>query len=818
MSLFSRLDRFTMREVALPSLLGLVVYTFLLMMRPMFGVVEQVLVRGVPWTDALRVLANTAPHVLVLTVPMSFLFGVLIAVGRMNADNEIIAMQAGGIPSRRLLRPILLIGVGLAILNGWLYLVVIPDSNRALREMRVSIFSSAKNIGRIEAGVFHEQFPNLLLYVREVAERGGRWRGVLIFDSTDPIEQRLTLARHGRIITTGQTGSPTDLPSTGGGVERWILLEDVVNHQFSRGDPESYRFSDSYQQVVRPGARDRKRGLTKYRLDMRERGTSSLVHYLREGSFPEQDIDEDENDSENEKVGLQCRLAVIEINRRVAIPFASVVFALLAVPLGVGSRSSGRGRGFIISIAVILGYYVLSNNGELLAVEGRIPAWLGVWIANLVLAAMALFLITRMGRWMGERQRSQGVVARLVGRLRWFGRSGEPDLPVMISEREALSGERRTAFRRQPTPGGFPTLLDRYIMRRMVAPLALVLVSTSMLYVVIDLTDNIDEMAKNRVPIEVIVAYYLNLFPQLIMDVMPIALMISVLILLTVLERQQELTAFKAGGISLFRVVGPILLIAAVVAALIWLLSESVVPDANREATQLLDRIKGRETARAYSAGGRQWLLSRDDQSFYSFLQFDERDQSMVRFTKLTVDEAMELRFHLFAERVRYDNGSWFAQSGWYRRMAPDGTVEFEMISGPLEVGIPETPEYFAHERRRPSEMSVTELGEHIEELVASGHQPHRLIVRWHQKFAYPVSALLMVFLALPFGLNRGGRRVTTMQGIALALILGIVYSVSVAFFGKLGEAEVLPAEVGAWAPAVLAILFAVNRLTTLRT
>ncbi len=75
-----------------------------------------------------------------------------------------------------------------------------------------------------------------------------------------------------------------------------------------------------------------------------------------------------------------------------------------------------------------------------------------------------------------------------------------------------------------------------------------------------------------------------------------------------------------------------------------WILSESVVPNSNRKAKRLLDRIKGREAPRSYSAGGRQWLLSRDDQSFYSFLQFDESDQSMMRFTKLTIDEAMELR------------------------------------------------------------------------------------------------------------------------------------------------------------------------------
>lgn len=821
MRTFGRLDRFVIREVIPPAFLGFVVYTFLLMMRPIFSLVEQVLVRGVPWSDALVVLANTIPHVMVLTVPMSFLFGVLIGVGRMNADNEIIALQASGISSSRLLRPIVLLGIVLTIINAWMYLRVIPEANRTLREMRVALFASAKNVGRIEPGVFYEEFPNLLLYVREVADRGGRWRGVMIFDTSHPEEQRLTLARRGRIVTTGDGGdSPVEAPELGratGPSDRWILLEDVVNHQFNRNDPESYRYSHSFQQVVRPDPTRNGQGVSRYRLDMRERETAELLRYLDRGAFADDEAGIAASDPEDRT--LERRLAVIELNRRLAIPFACVVFAILAVPLGVGSRSGGRGRGFIVSVAVILAYYVINNNGELLAAEGRVPPWLGVWIANIVLTAFGLLLISRMGRWMGERQRPEGPLARLLRRWRAarharassHGRI-DPDAEPLLAGGHPVSLPRGRAASR------FPTLLDRYVIRSLIAPLALVLVSTSLLYVVIDLTDNVDHMAKNKVPLDVIFGYYVNLVPQLVMDIMPLALMIAVLILLTVLEHRQELTAIKAGGISLYRVVVPILLIASAVAVAMWLLSESVVPDANREAKRLLDRIKGRESVRSTMAGGRQWLLSRDDESFYCFLQFDETTTSMVRFTQFTVDEAMELRFHLFAQRVSYDNGSWFAESGWYRRVNPDGSVDFQMISGRAEIGIPEGPEYFARERRLPAEMTVGELRAHIDELIESGHQPARLLVRWHQKFAYPLSAFLMVFLALPFGLNRGGRRVTTMQGIALALVLGIAYHVSVAFFGKLGEAEVLPAVIGAWAPVILAALVAVNRLTTLRT
>ena len=154
------------------------------------------------------------------------------------------------------------------------------------------------------------------------------------------------------------------------GSERWILLEDVVNHQFSRSEPESYRFSRSDQQIVRPGGSTGNKGVSRYQLNMRERQTLDIVDYLRGGSFDDATGDDDLDNADPEKEALQRRLAVIELNRRVSIPFACVVFALLAVPLGVGSRSGGRGRGFIVSIGVILAYYIMNNNGELLAVEG----------------------------------------------------------------------------------------------------------------------------------------------------------------------------------------------------------------------------------------------------------------------------------------------------------------------------------------------------------------------------------------------------------------------------------------------------------------
>lgn len=811
MTVFGTLDRTVFRQILVPATLGFVTYTFLLMMRGIFTLMEQVFVRGVPARDALQVLVITVPHVVVLTIPMSFLFGVLLAVGRMNSDNEIIALQAAGISLRRLLRPVLALSLLLVTVNLYLYLVVMPWSNQELNDLKVRFFSAGRKAIHIEPGVFYEDFPNMLLYVRQVDPATEVWRDVILFDTTDPGQSRLILAHHGRIVS-GPSESDADggdlrAAERGAGSDPWLLLEDVTTHLFFPGQPETSRVNVTQRQLIR--LRVSSGGTVHRSVGMAERDSLELLAFLRGGDLPDAELSDPEERAE------QRRLAGIELHKRLAIPVACLVFGFLALPLGIGSRGGGRGRGFILSLGVVLVYYVVINNGELQALRGRIPAWLGMWLPNLLLLALALLLMRRMGRWLGERQPRPNPLARLLERLREArqerARSGRAAAPI--------TGSLPVNIQRRRYRGAFPTLLDRYLLRRLATPLGVVLLSVVSLYVVVDLTDKLDVIAKNHSGLDVVVAYAANLVPQAVLDVTPFGLMISVLILFTILERQHELTALKGAGVSLYRLVVPIVLLAAVGAGAMWLLGESIVPAANRDAKRLKDRLEGRETARSYGFSERQWLLSRDDQNLYSFLRFDAETATLLRFTMLRIDEELRLRFHLFTERVRYENGAWMADAGgWFRRIDEAGNDDFHRITSPTEVGISEGPEYFGQEYRRPSEMNHRELRRYIDALIETGYRPGRLLVQWHQKFAYPASAFVMVFLALPFGLNRGGRRVSTMQGIAVALLLGISYFLLVALFGKMGEAGLLPPLLGAWAPAILAGLFAVNRLTTLRT
>lgn len=812
-----RLDWYVLREVLAPTAMGFVTYTFLLLLRAIFALLEQILVRGVSAKDAGLMLWLSLAHVVVLTVPMSFLFGVLIAIGRMSSENEIVALQAGGISLRRILYPVVLLSLIFAGFNAFLTVSVMPRSNRELVKLKIKLFSSAKSLGEIEPRVFYEEVPNMLLYVRDVSRDSGLWKGVLIFERGETGEGNLIVARSGRLVSQSPTGDVSAKVGKKNTGEPWLLLNDVVSHQYDEFKPQTYRVNVNRSQLVRL-THSRGQGRVSYTMGMRSWNTSSLLRLIRE-RISAKGSTVKEQAATRVRAGRQRRLAMVELQKRIAIPVACLVFGLIGFPLAIGSRAGGRGRGFILSVGVILVYYVLLNHGELLSRDGRIPAWLGVWIPNILVAVVALFLFQRSASWLGERSQAQGAwwreaAARL--RKRWFQRpAGQP----AESSKLRLTGSIPVALQRRRAVMRFPALIDRYVFSRLMAPLSLVLSTTAALYIVVDFADKIDELAKHKASLGVFLAYYWNLIPQVALDVTPLALMIAVLVLCTILEKSMELTAIKAGGISLFRVVVPVLVVAGIAAGGLGMLQESIVPKSNREAKRLLDRIKGRTTSRSFSSTDRQWLFSRDGSTLYNFLRYDKQRRTLVRLTLFRFDEDGELRFHLFADRVRYDKGSWVADSGWFRQIYPDGTDTYRRITRPMELDVPEAPTYFASEYRTPAEMSFRALRAFIHELKISGYRPIQLIVRLHQKVTYPLSPLVMVFLALPFGLNRSGaRRVSPMHGIAWGLGLGMGYFLLVAVFGKMGEANVIPPLLGAWAPVILAALFALNRMTTLRT
>src|SRR5205823_8000403 len=105
-------------------------------------------------------------------------------------------------------------------------------------------------------------------------------------------------------------------------------------------------------------------------------------------------------------------------HKHFSIPFACIVFGVLGLPLGITNRRGGKSSGFSLSIAIIVTYYVMLNNGEHLAAGGKIPTWVGMWTPNLLLLAIGIYLLARANREAGAQRAEVGIVARIVGAVR----------------------------------------------------------------------------------------------------------------------------------------------------------------------------------------------------------------------------------------------------------------------------------------------------------------------------------------------------------------------------------------------------------------
>src|ERR1700704_5491113 len=141
--MFKILDRYIVREVLPPFFLGLVVLTFLLQMPPMLEYGEKFIEKGVPWATVAHLLATLIPQALALTIPIALLLGILIALGRLSADREFVAMQACGISIFRMLRPMALLVIPATLITGYVMIVLIPDANQTFREITFQVVATA---------------------------------------------------------------------------------------------------------------------------------------------------------------------------------------------------------------------------------------------------------------------------------------------------------------------------------------------------------------------------------------------------------------------------------------------------------------------------------------------------------------------------------------------------------------------------------------------------------------------------------------------------------------------------------------------------
>ena len=192
-------DRYILREVIPPFFLGLLIFTFLLMIPPIMEVVEELIVKGVDAVTVIQIVGTLVPQGLGITIPMALLLGILMGLGRLSSDRETVALQACGVSLLRMFRPLLVLGLCAAAATCYVMVVALPDANQRFREITFRTVASRAE-GEVKPRVFYEDFPNVVLYVREVLQTGEGWRDVFLADMRNADRPNVYVASRGQVV------------------------------------------------------------------------------------------------------------------------------------------------------------------------------------------------------------------------------------------------------------------------------------------------------------------------------------------------------------------------------------------------------------------------------------------------------------------------------------------------------------------------------------------------------------------------------------------------------------------------------------------
>jgi LPS export ABC transporter permease LptG/LPS export ABC transporter permease LptF len=764
------LTRYILGEILSHALIGCALFTFILFIPRLPQILEMVVRNSSTLANVLQIFLFTLPNLFWVTIPMSVLVGILLGYSRLAADNEVIAMRASGLGVGYFVRVASVVAIGGALVGLANSLYVAPRANQAILEMEQSLAASQASY-QIQPRVFYEDFHERVLYVQDV--RGGagaaNWRQVFMADVTDPSSPTITTAASATVVNDSTQ-------------ELLMRLRDGAEHETAAGQPQQYNIS-TFTSTDLPLRLSAQSDIHLGRMDTAVYAVPTALLLKRIH-------------------GPDGRRFLIELNSRFSYPGACLVLMLVGVPLGVISRRGGKSSGFVFTLLLVILYYVLSYTGVALARQDKLPAFVGVWLANLLFAAVGIFLLWQMA----SGGRVLGAIVSLASRA--SNVSFLPALPENGVHLTRIFGRLQQRGQRTSSRGVFPRILDEYVIREFINVFVLVLTGFVLLMLVFTFFELVGDILRNHISLAIVGEYLVNLTPNMLYTIAPLAVLIAVLVTFGVLNRNSEIIAMKATGISLYRLVIPIVSISAILAVSLFLFDEFYLPQANRRQEALRSTIKGRPP-QTFLHPEQKWIFGQQEPGgpgriFY--YQFFDPDQN--EFANLSVFEfdphTFSLSRRIFAARVFWDGdtNAWRFQKGWERKLSGANVKEYRDFINASFPEISEEPSYFKKESLQSQEMNFGQLDRYIRDLRQSGFDTMRLrVALWH-KLAYPLVAIVMAVLAIPFALTMGRRG--SLTGIAVAIGVALAYWVVDGLFGAMGYVNYLPAPLAAWSSDVL--------------
>ena len=750
--------RHVIQEMIAPTLLGFGVFTFLMLMRFLLRISQIWIQYGAELATVLWAIVYSLPFIVVLTLPMGLLVGGLIAFGRMSSDFEIVALRASGVSLLHLMPPVLILaGIAWAV-TSYVFMVSLPWGNTSLREMNWETITKRAFSGEFKPRVFIEDFPGLVLYIEDIVDDGREWQGVFAARTdTDPPN-----------IVRAERGFPRIDEATR---KTYLVLEngtligsaqDPLEATVTRFDRQTiliYSEEEDSSVIGELGKDGRSMTLAELRQAITDR---------QQGGDPAYDLQ-------------------VEVHKKYAFPFACIIMGLISLPLGISTQRQTTAVGFAIGTAVIVVYYFFLQNGEQQGDVGNIDPWVGMWGGNIIMGAAAILLL-----WKKSREVDFGIARRLRPLLERRGA-----LVSMLGQLVPRPGRR--AGRR--SGAGFPRLLDRYVLRSYTTIWMLTFAAFVTIFATMTWIDKASYVANP----ELIPTYMKFQIWEIIFNVLPMSAVVTVLASFSLMSKRNEVVAALAGGISLYRLMFPILLPAAALTAAQYGVQDYLLPSAAQQAALVEEEMH--PTGTVSLQRDQTWVFS-DGGRVFHFAEYvaDPPQLRGLRVYYLNDDTGGIARME-FADWAAFSNDRWEGHEGWRRyfiagdesnRLLPTELEEFRFSILPIEL----TPAYFGETPRQPEQMSTLELQKHVGLLQQRGYETHRALVDLNMKAATPAIVFVMTIVGVPFAFRMG--RQGALTGVAIAIGLVTVYWIAFGVFRALGYAGQLPPALAAWAPHIL--------------
>jgi lipopolysaccharide export system permease protein len=430
-----RLYRHILRSHAGPFLFSFATLMFIFLLQFIMKFIDQLVGKGLDWLIIGELIAFNLAWMVVLAVPMSVLVATLMAFGNMSSANEITAMKASGMSLYRMIAPVVFASLLLTYLLIEFNNKVLPEANFQLKGLLIDIRRKKPTL-TISAGLFSQELTGYSILARKTDERSNDLEGVTIYDYSDPVNN---------VVLTAQRGSVSFTPD----FKNVIMdLEAGEIHEINGTDYRAYRrIRFNRHRIVMPaeGFDFERTGAGQFSRSDRELSAQSMqavvdsLEQLNSETFskiasiadeqfraspdrtapppPHRPVAGTTDPVMNATVAARSASAninnylyyvgynrerineyLVEIHKKYSIPVACIVFVFIGVPLGIMARRGTFGVAATLSLGFFLLYWASLIGGEKLADRGFIAPWIGMWIANIVLGALGIYLTLRAGR------------------------------------------------------------------------------------------------------------------------------------------------------------------------------------------------------------------------------------------------------------------------------------------------------------------------------------------------------------------------------------------------------------------------------------